>query len=154
MYKIFCLSHSQKQPTQHLIVSLCIVTLFSVATTSCSQTGAAAAAESKDKIDPGVREKIQASGSLRVMVELNVPNKTGKLTPEEKQLQLEKIRAAEAAVLADLAGTPHRVVRKFDFVPSMSLEVGIVALDILERSSLVVRVYQPPTLSPLRKNEN
>lgn len=152
MYKSFylrCAGGSIMQFEAHLILRLCILTLLSIATMSCIQTGAAAAAGAIDKIEPGVREKIQASGTLRVTVHLNV-KKPQKLQPEEKQLHLEKIRAAQEALLAELAGTPHRVVRKFEIVPTMSLEVGKEALDILERSSLVMKVQEPRQLSPLR----
>jgi hypothetical protein len=52
------------------------------------------------------------------MVNLNVPiNTRQKLTPEEKQLRANQIRAAQDIVLDELARSPHKVHRRFDFVP-------------------------------------
>jgi hypothetical protein len=92
----------------------------------------AAAAAPIDKIDPGVQEKIHASGTLRVMVSLDVERPNDLRIKKDKEWYYERIKAAQEALLAELTGTPHRVVRQFEIVPAMSLEIGKEALEILE----------------------
>jgi hypothetical protein len=123
--------------------------MLGTATTFCILTASAAAA-SIDKIEPAVREKIQASGTLRVLIDLHVERPNDLRIQREKQLYFERIKAAQESLLAELAGTPYRVVRQFEIVPAMSMWIGQEALEILERSSLVRRVHEPIKLRPLR----
>jgi hypothetical protein len=95
------------------------------------------------KIDTKVLEAIQAKGVATVFVRLNVITTTNKTPkPEEKQTQASAIAIAQERVLQELAGTQYKLRRKFETVPTLSMEVGADALTVLERSSYVTRVYE------------
>jgi hypothetical protein len=62
-------------------------------TTFCILTASAATA-SIDKIEPAVREKIQALGTLRVRVDLDVERPNDLRIQREKELYFGRIKAA------------------------------------------------------------
>ena len=95
------------------------------------------------KIDAKVRQSLLSKTSVRVLVRLNEPIKTQeRLTPEEKQQQNARITAAQDSLLRELDGVPHRIVRRYEIIPTFSMEIGVVALAALERSPRVARVYE------------
>ena len=95
----------------------------------------------RPKIDKGTLEKVQEKGTVRVMVMLNVPAvPEGHLSEPEKVIQRNSIAAAKKTVVAELTGTKFKVIREFDAVPLISLEVDANALSVLETSNLVKSV--------------
>ena len=88
-------------------------------------------------------QKVKEKGTVRVMVQLNVPVwVSSQLSKEAELSQRQAIMAAQDGVLTELAGTAHRLVRRFDIVSGMVLEVGSDALAVLERSTLVIGVQE------------
>ena len=90
------------------------------------------------RIPQQVRERAQLEGRARVIVELVLP--TGAHVPEGHlkspaavSRQRQGIATAQAAVLTRLRGTPHRLVRQYQTVPFLALEVGPAA----DRKSVV-----------------
>ena len=129
-----------------LFCKMCFIAILAAASMQCTyaqETPQTDVPSSGSKIDSKVIERIRLSGAARVFVRLNVQIKTQeKLRPDEKQAQLVRIRAAQDAVLKELAGTHYKLNRKFDVVPTISMEIGPDALAVLERSSYVLKVYE------------
>ena len=83
--------------------------------------------------------KALSEGSVRVIVQLRLS------APAEGQLgsadamvaQRQTIAAAQSTVLAGLAGTTFRVIRTYEAIPFLALEVSPDALRALEKSPLV-----------------
>ncbi len=92
------------------------------------------------KIPVEVWQKAHTEGVARVFVQLDAAWEVGALSPEAELAQQRGIAAAQDALLADLAGTRHRVLARFRVIPSIGLEVGLDALAVLARSLLVIRV--------------
>jgi len=110
-------------------------------------TGIVTAQESK--VSPEVWEKAKTKGVVRVMVQLDVPwQPEGKLSKDEVLKQRKAIAAAQDEVLAELAGTKHKVSARFEIIRFLSLEVGLDSLAVLDRSARVVRVTEVGVLKP------
>jgi hypothetical protein len=75
-----------------------------------------------------------AQGAIRVIVELRV--------------QQGDLRGAQDAVLKALAGTAHRVTRRYTAVPFLAMEVGPEALRLLAASPVVLRVQEDQLHAP------
>ena len=121
-------------------VGALLAVLIGVLADECTAVNAAVPT---DKIESKVIDRIRTSGVARVFVRLNVQVRTQeKLRPEEKQAQLEQIRAAQGSVLEELEGTRYKLSRKFEIAPTISMEIGQDALAVLKRSSHVLRVYE------------
>ena len=92
------------------------------------------------------------TGTLRVLVQLQV------ITFPEGELrgadavasQRAVIAVAQSTLLAELAGTSYRVIRIYDTIPFLALEVSPDALQALEGSALVVSVQEDRPTSPQR----
>jgi hypothetical protein len=80
--------------------------------------------------------------SSRVIVELRVAKAQG--SPDDPA-RLAAIAAARQALLQELDGTTFRVVRTYDTIPFVALEVSPDAMAALRRSKLVAGV-RPDTL--------
>lgn len=107
-------------------------------------------ASAQPRIAAEVAAQAAAGGSVRVLVELEVPFAAeGRLAPERRGEQRASIASVQAGLDAALAGRPHRVVRAFRSVPGLALEVGTDALEALARSPLVVRVTPDELHAPL-----
>jgi hypothetical protein len=105
------------------------------------------------KVPPEIWEKARVKGVVRVIVGLNMPwRPEGKLSQQDRLAQREAIAAVQSAVLAELAGTKHRVTRRFDNIPSFALEVGPDALAVPRRGMPKPfwhrRLGSAPPLSP------
>jgi len=101
------------------------------------------------KIDAKVLETLRTQELAAVFVRLNVPVITKKkLTPEEEQTQKRTIATAQEQVLQELAGTKYKLRRKFEIVPTLSMEVGTDAIAVLEKSAHVSRVYEVAKIYP------
>jgi subtilisin family serine protease len=104
-------------------------------------TGAEAA--QKERIPPEVRQKAQAEGAVRVLVEFDIRwQPEVQLSPQAALAQRQAIAKAQDALLAELAGTKHRVTARFQLTPGLGLEVGPGALAVLEHSTLVSTVRE------------
>lgn len=125
---------------------LFVLTLASVV--GCTGNGIAQNSEKKEvaqrvKVPPELMQKAQAQGTVRVMVELNVPGWTSKQSSAEAELaQRQKIADAQNQVLSELAGTQYKLKAQLKTVPALGLEVGPDGLAALEHSSLVQKVYE------------
>jgi hypothetical protein len=105
-----------------------------------------AASEENAVIDSEVRTATM-SGRARVLVELRLPGSLP--APGGAATQERVIAATQRAVLARLAGTPHRLVRQYTSVPLLALEIGAEALRALEgMGDLVLRVRAERVRSP------
>ncbi len=91
-----------------------------------------------------IAAKAQAEGTVRIIVQLDVPTRPEGIlgSPLAVSTQRQAIAAGQAAVLADLTGTNHRVARQFATIPFLALEVGPDALAALERSARVLGVTE------------
>lgn len=86
-----------------------------------------------------VAHKAQTEGAARVIVQLDVViQPEGNLDSTRAVLaQRQAIATTQSQVLAELAGTSHRLVRQFETIPFLALEVALDALAALERSAWV-----------------
>jgi hypothetical protein len=101
------------------------------------------------KIPPALWQKAQEKGFVRVIVELNVPGWISKtLSKEDELVQRKMIADTQNEVSSELAKTHHKVNRRFELVPALTLEVEPDALVILDRSPHVLKVYEDVGLSP------
>ena len=98
-------------------------------------------------VDRAARE-----GTVRVIVQLRVSARPeGELgSPDAVASQRQAIAAAQSAVLKELAGTSYRVVRTYETIPFLALEVSLGALRALEESALVIGVEEDRLDSPQR----
>ena len=95
----------------------------------------------RPKIRAGILEKVREKGTVRVMVTLNIPAEPeGYLSQPEKVIQRNAIAAAKKTVVAELTGTKFKVIREFDAMPFIALEVDSKALSVLDRSNRVKSV--------------
>lgn len=120
--------------TQSLLRTSYFATLLSV-------VGPAAIAQAAGKIPREVIEQAAAHGTVLVLVGLNVPWQTeSSLTEDEVRAQREVIGSIQSALLTELKGRKYKVVRRYDQVPGIALEVGADALAELARSANVTNV--------------
>jgi subtilisin len=97
----------------------------------------------QSKVPPEVWEKAQREGVVLVIVGLDVPTKIeGRMSPEARQAHQKAIATVQDELLAELAGTQHKIRRKFQNIPGISLEARPDALAVLERSPRVVDVKE------------
>jgi subtilisin family serine protease len=85
------------------------------------------------RIPPRLAERVQAAGSVRVIARLAVTGSTPEGRPEaiEEAHRRARIAAVRAAVRGRLGGGWHRVIREYDAIPFLALEVGPDALQAL-----------------------
>jgi hypothetical protein len=99
------------------------------------------------KVSPGLWKKAHQAGTVRVIVDLNVPGWTSKKLSQEDQLKQQAMVAdVQAEVLRELTGTQHKVTAQFKIVRGIGLEVGVDALAVLERSTNVIKVNEDAVL--------
>ena len=91
-------------------------------------------ARAERKVPGELLKRAEAEGSVRVVVELNVGR--------------QGIRAAQDELLRDLAGTRHRVTRRYEQIPFLALEASPEALQVLDTSPVVARVQEDRLLLP------
>ncbi len=86
--------------------------------------------------------KARDRGTVRVVVELRIAS----ASPDAAS-----IASVRDAVLRSLAGTPHRVVRVYQALPFLALEVSPEALAVLASSPHVASVAEDAVAAPLVK---
>jgi len=117
-----------------------------------SGCGVVSAAEQMKKVPDDLLQKVQKKGTVRVIVELNIPIDPRKeRTAAEELAQRTAIAAAQKEVAASLAGTNHKIYMQDDRIRGLAMEAGADAISVLENSPRVTRVYEDYPLSP--KNE-
>ncbi len=119
-----------------LIIALC-------ATMSCS-IPTVHSDERAHRLAPGLIEKARISGTIRVIVQLDIDE-------HRSQQELDK---AKDELLAQLKDTPHKVSRRLEFFPTIVLEVGLEALTILGASDLVRTVREDQVGSLLHSSNH
>mgnify|MGYP001558934467 CR=1 FL=1 len=123
-------------------VFLCLAAVMSI-----WWTGIGIAQQSK--VPAEVWQKAQTEGIVRVLVGVDAPTKLeGRVSPEVLQAHQQVIAAAQDELLAELAGTNHRVTQRYSNIPGLALEVGPDALAALERSPRVTDVREVRILKP------
>lgn len=118
--------------TLSVSVSIAIAGLLSCPTTARAQD---------EKVAQEVLEKLKADGTVLVLVGLQVPwQREGLLSESAVLAQREAIEIAQYDLLAQLSGTVYRVIRQYQSIPGLALEVGTQALAVLSKSATVTNV--------------
>jgi hypothetical protein len=102
----------------------------------------AAAGVQENIVSDEILARARLNGAVRVIVQLRIP-----AGPDETRDQ--RIDAARQGLLGELAAVAHRVVRSFTAVPMIALEASSDALQVLNRSSHVLRVDDDGLAAPL-----
>lgn len=103
------------------------------------------------KVLPELWQEIRDYGSARVVVQLNVTSRPeAKLPMGQKVAQREAIAHVQDRIIAELAGTHHRVITMSRSSPALILNVEREALAILDASPLVRSVIRDPKQAPPR----
>lgn len=102
-----------------------------------------------DKVPPEVFNQAATAGKVLVLVGLNVPwSMEGTLTDHEVIAQRRAIGSAQRDLLSELTGTEYKVVRVYDVIPGIALEVGNEALAVLKNSGSVINVLPDRPVKP------
>ena len=121
-------------------VVLVITWIYSAASIDAAQ---------RNKVSEKIWQSVRATGVVDVIVGLNVPWKPlGSLTPAERIARQNAIIAAQDQLLAELAGTQYRLIRRFILYADLVLEVGPDALAVLGNSNLVETVTEDIPVPP------
>ena len=119
---------------KHWLRTSCLVALVSLA-------GTAAIAQASGKIPPEVINHAAAHGTVLVLVNLNVPwQMESRLSADEARGQREAIAAIQRDLLNELEGRTYKVIRRYDRVPGIALEVSADGQAELARSAKVTNV--------------
>jgi len=111
--------------------------------------------QSSGKIPSDVIDHAAAHGSAWVLVGLDVPwQMESKLSQDDLRVQRSAIAATQDDLLDQLAGREFTVVRRYQEIPGIALEVGADALAELARLPIVTNVLldRPPASAPLQPN--
>lgn len=114
---------------------------FVITTTTCSS----AVERPVTVVSPELLAKAAREGSVRVIVHLRVPSSA---QPEVRGSGMVRTREA---VLSEISRTRHTVVRTYETVPLLALEVSAEALEVLASSLNVERVQEDELASPQPK---
>jgi hypothetical protein len=101
---------------------------------------AAVAPERSSSVDE-VLQKTPPDGWARVIVQLRIPE-----GPDATRVA--RIESAQRALLGELAGAPHKVLRSYSVTPALALEASRQALLILRNSPHVLRVDTDELAAP------
>ncbi len=108
----------------------------------------------EEKIPQELSEQTANSEMIPVLVGLNVPwQREDTLSEDAIVVQRQAISLVQDQLLSELSGTKYKLVRRYDVIPGIALEVGADALAVLEKSKNVTNVLPDkrakPTESPL-----
>ena len=104
-------------------------------------------ARSQEKIPREVIDEAAARGTVLVLVGLKVPwTMESKLSNEDLRSQRAAIASIQSDLLTSLSGRNYKVLRRYQEIPGVALEVGADALAELGRLPIVTNVLldQPP----------
>jgi hypothetical protein len=108
-----------------------------------------AIASTTDKVPDEIVNQAASAGKVLVLVGLNVPwTMEGMLTENEIVTQRRAIESAQNGLLTQLSGTEFRIVRVYDSIPGIALEVGNDALAVLRKSKNVSNVLPDRPANP------
>jgi hypothetical protein len=108
-----------------------------------------AASTETDKVPGELINQAASAGKVLVLVGLNVPwTMEGTLTENEIVTQRRAIGSAQNDLLTQLSGTEFRIVRVYDAIPGIALEVGNDALAVLRKSNSVSNVLPDRPINP------
>ena len=112
-----------------------------------------ATGEVSSVVTESLYSKAVESGSVRAIVQLRVAGlPEGRLwTAEAEASARQAIAEAQCTLLRELAGTNYRVVRTYETIPFLALEVSLDTLRALEGSALVMNVEEDRVESPQSK---
>lgn len=120
---------------KHWLWTNCLAALLSL-------TGTAAIAQVDGKIPSEVISRASAHGTVLVFVNLNVPwQMESRLSGDEARVQRDAIASIQRDLLNELKGRTYKVIRRYDRVPGIALEVGADSLAELARSAKVTSVW-------------
>ena len=106
-----------------------------------SLTGAAAIAQTSEKIPREVIDQAATDGTVLVLVGLNVPwQMESRLSEDETRAQRDAIASIQRDLLDELKGRDYKVIRRYDRIPGIALEAGADVLAELARSPKVTNV--------------
>jgi hypothetical protein len=110
----------------------------------------AARAQGGEKIPREVIDHAAAQGTVLVLVGLAVPwQMESSLTDDEIRAQRVTIASIQGDLLTVLEGRNYKLIRRYDQIPGLALEVGADALAELARSPIVTNVLlDRPTAEP------
>ena len=120
-------------------------------------TASVSTAQSQEKIPPEVINQAAAHGTVLVLVGLKVPwEMESRLSEEGVRAQHMAIASIQSDLLTQLEGRHYKVLRRYQEVPGIALEVGADALAELARSPIVtnVRLDRLPGSSASLTNSN
>jgi hypothetical protein len=93
------------------------------------------------KIPQEVIDHAAAHGTVLVLVGLNVPwQLESKLNEDAVQAQRTAIVSVQRNLLTELGGSDYKIIRRYEQIPGIALEVGADALATLAQSPNVVNV--------------
>lgn len=102
---------------------------------------AISAAQSAEKIPVEVIDHAAAHGAVLVLVGLKVPwQMESSLSENQVEAQRNAIASIQTNLLSELAGKSYRIMRRYDRIPGIALEVGPDALAELAHSNHVTNV--------------
>ncbi len=94
-----------------------------------------------EKIPPELSAQTANNEVVPVLVGLNVPwQREDTLSEDAIVLQRRAINSVQDQLLSELSGTKYKIVRRYDVIPGLALEVGADALAVLEKSKSVTNV--------------
>ena len=120
--------------SKNLLRAGCLAGILSIA-------GAAALAQTGGKIPREVIDEASARGTVLVLVGLNVPwQMESRLNEDEVRAQREAIASVQRDLLSELEGRNYSIIRRYDRIPGIALEISADALAELARSAHVTNV--------------
>ena len=109
----------------------------------------AIASTQTDKVPHEIVNEAANAGKVLVLVGLNVPwTMEGTLTENEVISQRRAIGSAQKDLLTQLSGTEFSIIRVYDSIPGIALEVGNDALAVLRNSNSVSNVLPDRPINP------
>lgn len=102
-----------------------------------------------EKIPAEVSAQTGNDEGVPVLVGLNVPwQREDTLSEDAIVVQHQAIRLVQDQLLSELSGTKYKLVRRYDVIPGLALEVSADALAVLEKSKNVTNVLPDKPVKP------
>ena len=135
--------------TDKVLTTICCTALLLVA-------APAARALSQDKIPPEVINQAATNGTVLVLVGLKVPwEMESHLSDADVRTQRTAIASIQDDLFKDLQGRNYKVLRRYQEIPGVALEVGADALAELARLPIVTNVLlDRPAIAPADVSTN
>jgi subtilisin family serine protease len=128
-----------------LLLAILIILALTLSSVEPSESASA------PRVNEAVKQKAQSGGGVRVIVQLATSAATQSPIDSDiiRQMRRGEVAQARKSVRANLLGTRHSVVREFEEVPAIALEVGVDGLQTLESlHGLVTEVVEDKRLRP------